>query len=336
MMPVSVLSRSQYGAALLLLFTVTLAVPCLVGQEKGATQYTEEEYKAMEAVRAEDNPAQKTALVVKFFKAYPKSTLKDYVVGDFGAMMGKLQAAQRWTEITSLGRQVIPFDPDNQYLLSLMAAGYQQSKNYKQFVEFGEQAYQQTPTGNLAYYLAKAYLELGNTAKFLQWGETTAAKMPDNHEILLELAKQFSAARNDAKADKYARQCLKAVGGASKPEQMSAEDWKRYTDHAYATSYYVVGYYGHQQAKYDVAVDNLENSLKYYKRNDAAYYFLGQSYWQTRRLDMAMKSFAKSYLLNGTTSAPAKQHLDNLYRQTHNGSLTGLDRVIARAQEELK
>lgn len=336
MKSVSFSFRSQLRAAFLLFVAVMLLQPYLMGQEKAAGQYTEEEYKAMEAARAESDPAAKTALIVKFFKAYPKSSLKQYVIGDFQSMMGKLQQAQNWSAISSYGRQVIPFDPDNQYLISLLAASYQQTKNYKAFVEFGEQAYKSNPTGNMAYYLAKAYLELGNMAKFLQWGETTVDKMPENHEILLELTKQYSAAQNGAKADRYARQALKVINAATKPENMSDADWKRYTDYANATCYYVIGYNAHQQGKYDVAIGSLESSVKYHKRNDAAYYFLGQSYWQMRKLDMAMKSFAKSYLLNGSTSTAAKQHLDNLYRQTHNNSLAGLDRVIAKAQEELK
>jgi len=336
MMSVSTSFQHRFYAAVLLLAAMAFVQPYLMGQEKAAAQYTEEEYKAMEGVKAEGGAADKTALVVKFFKAYPKSALAEYVIGDFVSMMGKLQEAGKWAEVTNYGRQVVPFDSDNQYLVAMLAEGFRQTKNYRQFVDFGEKAYQTNASGNLAYYMAKAYLELGNLQKFFQWGETTVGKMPDNSEILLELTKRFSAARNDAKADKYARQCLKAVQGMSKPEGMAAGDWKQFQDHVYATCHYVMGYYAHQQNKYEAAIQNLESSTKYYKRNDAAYYFLGQSYWQTRKTDMAMKNFAKAFLLNGSTSVAAKQHLENLYKGTHGGSLTGLDRVIAKAQEELK
>jgi tetratricopeptide (TPR) repeat protein len=337
MMPVSIPFQAKFRAVVLLFVAAAFVQPYLMCQEKAAAQYSEEEYKAMEEIKGQADPAQKTALVVKFFKAYPKSGLKEYVIGDFVAMMAKLQEAQKWSEVTNYGRHVVPFDPSNQYLIAYLAEGYRQTKNYKAFAEFGEQAYQRSPSGNLAYYLAKAYLEIGNMAKFLQWGETTVGKMPENYEILMELVKQYSAIKNDAKADAHAKQAVKVLSGMTKPPQgMSEADWKKYTDWAYATCYYEMGYYANQQNNYKGAVTNLENSVKHYRRNDAAYYYLGQAYWRLNSLAMAMKNFAKAYLLNGPTSVAAKQHLDNLYKQTNRGSLTGLDKILARAQEELK
>jgi hypothetical protein len=48
-----------------------------------------------------------------------------------------------------------------------------------------------------------------------------------------------------------------------------------------------------------------------------------------------MKNFAKAYLLGGSTSKPAKQYLDNLYKQTHRNSLVGEERIIEVAKAEL-
>ena len=329
--------RSRLCAAVLLVVAAVCVQPYLMSQEKAAAQYTEEEYKMMEEIKAQADPAQKTALVVKFFKAYPKSGLSEYVLGDFVTAMSKLQQAQKWSELTSLCRQVVSFAPGNQYLNAYLAEGYRQTKNMKGFAEFGEQAYARNPNERLAYSLAKAYLELGNVQKFVQWGETAVAKMPEAYDIMVDLVKQFSAMRQNAKAEKYARQCIKVLQGMTKaPEGMSDADWKKYADYAYATCYYVIGDNAQQAGKYDVAVSNLQNSVKYYKRNDAAYYFLGQAYWQLRQLGPAMMNFAKAYLLNGSTSAAARQHLENLYKQTHNNTLTGMDKIIARAEEELK
>jgi tetratricopeptide (TPR) repeat protein len=187
----------------------------------------------------------------------------------------------------------------------------------------------------MAYYLAKAYLELGNGAKFFQWGDRAVAKLPNNHEILLELTKQASGAGRNQTAAKYGAQCLKAIAGAEQPSNMDAGAWKQYSDHVYATCYYVVGHNSFEQQEFAAAVTNLENSVKHFKNNENAYYFLGQSYWQTRKIDLAMKNFAKAFILNGRTAAAAKQQLENLYKQTHRGSLAGLERVIDRAKAEL-
>ncbi len=310
-----------------------LAPAALVAQE---VQYTEEEYAAYQKITAAADADDKAALVAKFFQEYPKSSLRPHVIADFQAALQKLESAQRWQEIINSGRQVLNHMHDDLFTVALLATAYQKTKNYKQFVTFGEEVYQKSPSGNLAYYLAKAYLELGNLQKFFQWGETTVAKMPDNHEILLELTKQYSAARRNADSAKHAARCLKVVQAASRPEQMSDKDWNAYTTHVYATCYYVVGHSAFENNKYDVAVNNLENSTRHFKKNELAYYFLGQSYWQLRRMDLAMKNFAKAYLLNGSSAVAAKQHLDNLYKSMNNNSLAGLERVIERARAELK
>jgi tetratricopeptide (TPR) repeat protein len=129
---------------------------------------------------------------------------------------------------------------------------------------------------------------------------------------------------------------IKAMQAAQKPPEVPEKTWKDYNVHVFATCYYVVGHAAFEQQDYNTAVANLENSLKHYGRNDRAYYYLGQAYWQQAKLDLAMKSFAKAYLLRGDTSAPSKQHLDNLYKSTHQNTLVGIERVIDKAKEELR
>jgi hypothetical protein len=60
------------------------------------------------------------------------------------------------------------------------------------------------------------------------------------------------------------------------------------------------------------------------------------AYWKMNKSDMAMVNFAKAYLLKGSTSAGAKAYLDQLYKAgAGRGTLTGEDRIIARAKAEL-
>jgi tetratricopeptide (TPR) repeat protein len=304
------------------------------GQEE--PKYTMEEYKAFEAIGAEADAAKKTALIMQFLKERPESTLRPNVLGAYQGMMSGLQTSKKWQELISAGEQYLAITPGEVYTTALLATGYQETKNYAKFVVQGEKVFDKGPNGNLAYYLAKAYLELRNQAKFLQWAEKTVSFIPDNHEMLLEMTKQYGEARRFPQAIKTGKTCLKVIQAASKPETTPDKTWKDYVTNVNATCYYIVGYSSSELRDYAGAVANLESSIKYYKRNDMAYYRMAESYWQMNNIAMAMLNFAKAYLLGGNVSKPAKQHLDNLYKSTHSQSLVGQERVIAKAKEELQ
>ncbi len=333
------LSKSLVPRVAFCAAVVLLCIPLLQmarAQEPPAQEYTMEEYKAFEAIGAENDTAKKTALIMQFLKERPKSTLRPNVLGAYQTMMTGLQSAKRWNELISSGEQFLSVTPNDFYTIALLATGYQETKNYGKFVGYGERVFEKGPSGNLAYYLAKAYLELRNQAKFLQWGEKTVSFMPDNHEILLELTKQYGEARRFPQAIKTGRACLKVVQSAARPEAMNEKAWKDYVTHANATCYYIIGISSAELKDYNTAVANLESSTKYYKRNEMAYYRMAESYWQMNNLGAAMLNFAKAYLLGGNTSKPAKQHLDNLWRTTHQQQLKGEEVVINKAKEELK
>jgi len=300
-------------------------------------KYTAEEYKAFQEATTETDPAKKIALIVQFLKDRPQSTLRQHVIAAYQMQMNEFQSGKKWADLISGGENFRTAVPDDIFTASMLATGYQETKNLKQFVIYGEKVFEKDPTkGNTAYYLAKAYLDLKNDPKFLYWGEKTVAILPENHEILLELTKKFAEAKKNAQASKYGRMCIKAMQAATKPDGVPEKTWKDYNTHVFATCHYVVGHIAFEQQDYNAAITSLENSLKHYGKNDRAYYYLGQAYWQQAKIDLAMKSFAKAFLLQGPTSAPSKQHLDNLYKTTHQNSLVGLERVIEKAKEELR
>ncbi len=329
----SITARKALVLAVAVVFV--LAQKSLLGQEQ-ETKYSVEEYKAYQDIASETTPAKKTSLVIAFFKTYPQSTLKPNVIAAYQGMMGELQTGRKWQEIITNGQQYLAAGPDDLYTISLLATAYQETKNYRQFVSFGEKVFAQKPTPNLAYYLAKAYMDLKDDAKFMVWGERTAQLMPSNYEIQYELTRRFGLMQNNAQASKYAKLTLKAMQGSKMPEGTPEATWKSYTTGVYATCYSVIGNVAFTNRDYNTAISNLESSLKYYKKNDLVYYNLGQSYWQQNQIAMAMLNLAKAYLLNGTTSRAARQHLDNLYKTTHGQSLAGEEKIIARAQQELK
>jgi hypothetical protein len=79
----------------------------------------------------------------------------------------------------------------------------------------------------------------------------------------------------------------------------------------------------------------LENAVKYYKRNDGAYYALGMSYWQSRKMDAAMLNFAKAYIIRGTYANSAKSQLDKIFASSKM-TPASQQRIMERATQDLK
>jgi tetratricopeptide (TPR) repeat protein len=311
---------------------VALIRPNLSALAQETPQYTIEEYNAYKAIADESDPAKKMDLIMQFFKTYPKTTLKPNVVADFQTMLNKLANTKKWTQVISMGKQFLTVVPDDALTIALLADGYAETKDYKQFAVFAEEAYRRNPSGSLAYQIAKAYQSLGNNAKLAEWAEKAVAKLPENYEMLLQLAIIYGDSNRNAEAEKYAKQCLKVVLATAKPEQMSEKDWNSYK----MGSYYIIGKAAYDKQDFANAISNLENSLRFNPRNQTACYMLGRCYWETQKIDRALVNFAKASLLGGSTAGPAKQQLENLYKQTHHGSLAGLERIIEIAKAELK
>ncbi len=143
---------------------VVLVRPNLSALAQDNPQYTVEEYDAYQAITGESDPAKKMDLITQFFKTYPKSTLKPNVTSDFQEALKNLRDAKKWPQVITLGKQFLTVVPDDAYTVAVVAEGYSETKNYQQFVVFGEATYKTNPSGNLAYAMAKAYKELKTTS----------------------------------------------------------------------------------------------------------------------------------------------------------------------------
>ena len=315
-----------------------LFVACLVCTQNlvKAQEYTEEEYQAYQAISAEKDSGKKMDLILAFLKERPESELKKYVVNEYQTIVAGLQKEKKWTEIIALGRRFLAVVPDDDWSFSALAAAYQATNDMKGFATFGEKAYASKPSAALALAIAKAYLSSGNDAKFLQWGQRVIKQDPDNIDILDQMTRKYLGRQDMANAVKYSKLTLKALPNAKKPDSMTERDWKNLVNTQYAAAYYAIGTDAWQKQNYSSAISNLDNAVKYQKRNDYAYYYLGISYWQMNKLEAAMLNFAKAYQLKGAVAAESKKHLEELWKSSHRGSLTGVERVMQRAQQELK
>jgi tetratricopeptide (TPR) repeat protein len=316
-----------------ILFAVCLVfAPTLVC----AQEYTEEQYKAFQDIQAEKDPAAKTDLIVKFLKESPKNELRPNIVAEYQKIIIDLKNEKRWNQIIALGNKFIDAAPGDDFTENALVVAYAETENYKGFAPLAERVYARTPSTALAKEIARAYQKAGNDAKAAQWKEKVLAADPGNIEILADTMKKHAASQNTAQAVKYAKQCLSVLPAAKKPEGTADQAWKDTVNQTYAIAYGILGQDAYQNRRYAEAIRNLDSAVKYFKRNDAAYYMLGMCYLYTSKPQPAMLNFAKAYLIKGSVSSQAKQQLDKIWKDSHRGSLSGQNTIIERAQQDLK
>jgi tetratricopeptide (TPR) repeat protein len=297
--------------------------------------YTEEQYKVFQDIQAQKDDAQKVDAIVKFLRENPKNGLRPSMIAEYQKTIVDLEKEKKWSQIISLGDKFLEAVPNDSFTINALTAAYSETGNMKGFAAFGEKAYAAKPSPDLAMAIAKAYQQLGNEAKAMQWKEKVLAADPDNIEILMEAMKKYAAAQNVAQASKYAKQCLATLPKAKKPEGMNDQTWKSTMDNAYAVAYGVIGQEAFSKNQFGLAITNLESAVKYYKRNDGAYYALGMSYWQSRKMDAAMLNFAKAYVIRGGYANSAKSQLDKIFASSKI-TPAAQQRLMERATQDLK
>lgn len=301
-----------------------------------AQDYTEEDYKVWEGIQAEKDGSKKVDMIVTFLQEKPKNGLRQYMIPEYQKVIVALQSGKNWAQIIALGEKFLTVAPNDDFTEGHLANACSESGNTRCFATYAERVYASKPNPDLARAIAAAYQKLGNDAKALQWKDKVLASNPDDIQIMADAMKKYAAAQNHAQAVKYAKQCLKVLPTAKKPDNMSEADWKASVDQTYAIAYGVLGQDDYNNRKYSLAIRNLDNAVKHFKRNDGAYFLLGMSYWQTGKLDAAMLNFAKAYVIKGSVANQAKQNLEKLWKQSsRGGSSAGLQRVIDRAQQDL-
>lgn len=302
-----------------------------------AQDYTEDDFKVWEGIQAEKDEARKVNDIVKFLQEKPKNGLRPNMVAEYQKAILQLRNEKNWAQIIALGEKFLSVAPGDDFTEGHLANACSETGNMKCFATYGERVYAMKPSPDLAKAIAAAYQKTGNDAKALQWKEKVLASNPDDIQVMADAMKKYAAAQNTAQAVKYARQCLKVLPTAGKPAGMDAESWKTTVDQTYAIAYGILGQDDYQNRRYSLAIKNLDSAVRYFKRNDGAYFILGMSYWQTGKLDAAMLNFAKAYVIKGAQANAAKQNLDKLWQQTSRGaSAAGVQRIIDRAQQDLK
>jgi tetratricopeptide (TPR) repeat protein len=300
-----------------------------------AQNYTEEEFKVYEDAKAEKDDAKKVDMIAKFLKEKPKNDLKPNLMAEYQKVITDLNNGKKWNQIIAFGEKFIDAVPGDDFTEAALFVAFSETSNAKGIAAYGEKVYASKPSGALAMELARAYQKLGNEQKALQWKEKVLAADPDNIEILMDTMKKHAAAQNMVQAVKFAKQCLVALPKAKKPAGTDEQTWKNTVDNTYAVAYGVIGQDAYTKNQFGLAITNLESAVKYYKRMDSAYFALGMSYWQSRKLEAAMLNFAKAYIIRGSAASSAKAQLDKIFAASKMGA-AAQQRVMDNAQQALK
>jgi tetratricopeptide (TPR) repeat protein len=143
---------------------------------------------------------------------------------------------------------------------------------------------------------AFAYQQAQDPQKMLDLGNGVLAKDPNNVGMLLVLADYYSQAGTQLdKAEEYAKKVGALCDTAKKPENVSAEDWKKQNDLQKGLALSALGQVGLQKKDSAAAVKNLLSAAPLLKANATSYarnqYRLGYAYVNLKKKPEAIQAF---------------------------------------------
>lgn len=273
-----------------------------------------------------------TRLETYMRKLNPKSKILQYMPGFFAQIAEDYRKAGRSPDaLLAKMAQLFPEAAAGMEMAAFQQA--LQSKNYAQAAQLGEKLYAKNPADKqVTALLAQAYIQAGNAAKAREFSEKTLQLLGVKEGVYYGawLARYHQSQGQTAQAVTYYDQILRAFPSEG-PQGWTSQGWKEVLIAAYA----VKGSDAYLKQNYEAAATHYEKSLQYDPHNDAAYLALGLSYWKQQKLDFAIDAFAKGTVLNKSSSAKARQYLEQLYKARNNDSLEGLDKLLGAARQAL-
>lgn len=317
-------SARKWVPLLIVLFLMTGF--SLAQEEEEAPTYTAEEYEAYEkAVKAGPDE------MMAFVKANPDSVLTKYVVQAYRKAIADAQNSGDHEKALSLGEKYLnEIDGEGWEVLYLTTWSAHYTKQHQKAVKYGEKTYSKNPEApQLDFILARSYQQVGPDEKFVSWAEKACAdaKPSECLDLLPALMRYNYAQKSWNQAADYARQLLEALKGTD-----ADPNWVRKEK---SIAHLIIGRSAYESKSWDKAKAEFKASIQAddsaKERQAESYYFLGMTHWQQQQVDLAMESFARGSLIQGTQfSDTCRKRLEHLYRQTHNDSLAGLDDFLSR------
>jgi len=352
------MTRKLIGLTVALFFLSGIAT--VFAQEKVSPlsdyQY-KKDYPQYEAIKKEADVQKRADLLLAFVKERPISKVLLYAANDYMACVKPQLDKKDWAKAVSMEEAfwaVIPTEqtvqaagipagveefiktqlvPTQQLLLQSLVGTYYQAQNWPKAAEMAEKLYALAPDKALLPQIADIYMRFNNVDKYLTYGQKILAEYPmeQSYGTALQMATVYIQKQDLTTAIDLLTKVMD-VYGDKVPANVSEPQWNATRAFAYG----VIASPVYQKKDYPKALELYEKVVKFDPKKDDAYYYIGMCRWQAKDQDGAIAAFAKAVVLNNKTLAPkAKEYMENLYKAQHNGSLDGLDQVLAKAKAEL-
>ncbi|MFQ5739519.1 MAG: tetratricopeptide repeat protein [Acidobacteriota bacterium] len=265
-------------------------------------------------------------------KLNPKNKALKYMESFFAQIVKAYQQAGQTSEADALTARMARLFPNSSAQLARSFQTAFQDKDYAKAIQVGEKIYAGNPDPQVAIMLAQSYMATNNTAKSRDYSLKVVKAIGPKKGVyfLAWLADYYARQQDVAKASQYYGQLLQSYPGGA-PAGWDPERWKQVK----ATAYTVRAGNAYVHKDYASAIQSYNESLKYSPHDDSTYLYLGLSHWRSNKLDQAIEAFAKAVVLNKSSSAKAREYLEQLYKPRNNNSLEGLDALLVKARTAL-
>ena len=203
--------------------------------------------------------------------------------------------------------------------------------------------------GELRRQATWLYWRLNQFQKAIQHGEASLSDSPSDPQVLTILATAYHAVDEPAQAIRRASRAVRSLRSLERPGHMDAERWQSRIDdlmsqnYAYMGSAYLSQYEADRRnpASQNAGL-NLQKAHLYSTRavelaprSDFAQFQLGIVFCARNDVVAAIQPLAKAVVLNGRFGDIARENLESVYRLIHQGSLDGLENLLAQARLDL-
>ena len=294
-------------------------------------EYSEEEYNAYDAADKESDVLKRGAMLVDFVGKYPKSKLLPYIDAAYRTLMFDCSSGKKYAELEILGEQWLKIHPGDLTAIAYSADAAEKLGHDEKCVHYLLEIYTMQPTASMAFNIAQTYKKMQNRAKYMEWAETVF-KYPEyesDFRLRLDLVQIFAESNDFAKAAEYARAALNSSGLVKEP----GAELQKQLGTVRRACHDIIGRSLIQQDKFGEAIESFEQALKEEPYGEGHYY-IALCQRNQHKIDEAMLSYAKAELHGGEVASKAKTQLEQLYRALHNGNLTGIEKIRAKARKE--
>jgi len=223
--------------------------------------------------------------------------------------------------------------PTQKLMWSELINAYYLSNNLPKAAEIGEKAYAASQDNAMASTLAQIYLKMQNWDKYLAYGDKLLAAYPidQSYAIALQMAQVYFQKQDTAKGLELMAKVIDKFGDTP-PQGMKADAWNVQR----AAYNGLKGADAYKQKDYAKAIEFYQKAVSLSpKSDDAPYYYIGMSKWNSQDPEGAIEAFAKCVALKKNLAQKAQGYMEQLWKARHNDSLDGLDAVVAKAKADL-